>query len=122
MQSKKFDAETINLFNKMIRMRKERGLDNESFNKMIQKLFKKEIQLIKNQHPTFEDLRERNIQRLCALKEQKRVYCPMYQLQIENVGTCHFCSYGHMTECHYPYTCDSRYCQHYAEQELTGGS
>ncbi|MBD3215187.1 MAG: hypothetical protein GF311_21450 [Candidatus Lokiarchaeota archaeon] len=40
----------------------------------------------------------------------------MYQLQIENLGACfHFCSYGHMTECHYPYTCESEYCQHYRE-------
>ncbi|MBD3215188.1 MAG: hypothetical protein GF311_21455 [Candidatus Lokiarchaeota archaeon] len=45
MQSKKgispeFGPETINLFNKMMRMRKERGLDNnENFNKMMQELF-----------------------------------------------------------------------------------
>lgn len=24
-----------------------------------------------------------------------------------------FCPYGHMTECHYPYTCDEAECSHY---------
>lgn len=31
---------------------------------------------------------------------------------------CMFCPYGHMTECHYPYTCDEAECSHYlAEME-----
>lgn len=28
-------------------------------------------------------------------------------------GTCMFCPYGHLAECHYPYTCDSDMCHHY---------
>jgi hypothetical protein len=31
--------------------------------------------------------------------------------------SCMFCPYGHMTECHYPQTCDEAQCSHY-EAEL----
>jgi len=36
---------------------------------------------------------------------------------------CMFCPYGHMLECHHPYTCDEVECSHYlaeleAEQEM----
>lgn len=27
-----------------------------------------------------------------------------------------FCPYGHMTECHYPKTCDEAQCSHYLRQ------
>lgn len=30
---------------------------------------------------------------------------------------CMFCSYGHMTNCHYPATCEEAHCSHY-QQEL----
>lgn len=30
---------------------------------------------------------------------------------------CMFCPYGHMTECHYPMTCEEAMCSHY-EREL----
>lgn len=26
---------------------------------------------------------------------------------------CMFCPYGHLTECHYPYTCQEAQCSHY---------
>ena len=28
---------------------------------------------------------------------------------------CMFCSYGHMLECHYPYTCEEVRCSHWVE-------
>jgi hypothetical protein len=34
-----------------------------------------------------------------------------------NPAACMFCPYGHMLECHYPYTCDEVECSHY-EQEV----
>lgn len=30
---------------------------------------------------------------------------------------CMFCSYGHLTECHYPYTCDSDVCHYYGKDD-----
>lgn len=30
---------------------------------------------------------------------------------------CMLCPYGHLTECHYPYTCDSDMCHHYDNYE-----
>jgi len=112
-----FDAQTIKLFNRMIQMRRERGLDNnKDFNVLMQELFLKEIQFIKDENPTMEDINERNIRRLLDLKNEKKAYCPMYHQKIINIGGCMFCSYGHMTECHYPYTCDTEYCHHYPEE------
>ncbi len=40
---------------------------------------------------------------------------------------CMFCSYGHMTDCHYPFTCEEAECSHYqaemeAEEYLYKGS
>lgn len=29
---------------------------------------------------------------------------------------CMFCNFGHMTECHYPMTCQEANCSHYREQ------
>lgn len=29
---------------------------------------------------------------------------------------CMFCPYGHMLECHYPYTCEEAQCSHYQEE------
>lgn len=29
---------------------------------------------------------------------------------------CMFCLYGHMTECHYPLTCEEAKCSHYLEE------
>lgn len=30
---------------------------------------------------------------------------------------CMFCPTGHMTECHYPHTCDSEHCHHYNNEK-----
>jgi hypothetical protein len=30
--------------------------------------------------------------------------------------SCMFCPYGHMLECHYPFTCDEAECSHYQEE------
>ena len=38
-----------------------------------------------------------------------------------NPMACMFCQYGHMTDCHYPLTCDEAECSHYrAEMEAEG--
>jgi len=29
---------------------------------------------------------------------------------------CMFCPYGHMLECHHPYTCEEAECNHYVEE------
>jgi len=39
----------------------------------------------------------------------ERGECPMGAV---NAVGCMFCSYGHMTECHHPFTCDEADCQH----------
>jgi len=31
---------------------------------------------------------------------------------------CTFCTFGHMTECHYPYTCKESECSHYLTCDL----
>jgi hypothetical protein len=40
--------------------------------------------------------------------------CPLGGL---NPMECMFCSYGHMLECHYPYTCEEAQCSHW-EREM----
>lgn len=37
-----------------------------------------------------------------------------------NPMACMFCSFGHMTDCHYPETCEEARCSHYQE-ELEAG-
>ena len=40
----------------------------------------------------------------------------------DNPMLCMLCQYGHITNCHYPYTCDEAKCAHYqAELEAEGG-
>jgi len=34
---------------------------------------------------------------------------------------CMFCQYGHMTDCHYPLTCEEADCSHYQEETRDGG-
>ena len=33
-----------------------------------------------------------------------------------NPMACMFCSFGHMTECHYPHTCEEAECSHYQRE------
>jgi len=35
--------------------------------------------------------------------------CP---LNAQNAMACMFCLYGHMTDCHYPMTCEEAHCSH----------
>ena len=66
-----------------------------------------------------EKLKLRNLMRFWDLTHSKSVsvFCPIEEKNITNLVKCMFCAYGHMTECHYPYTCDSEYCNHYHYQE-----
>jgi hypothetical protein len=40
--------------------------------------------------------------------------CPVGGL---NEMACMFCQFGHMTECHYPMTCEEAQCSHLARYE-----
>jgi len=39
--------------------------------------------------------------------------CPVGGL---NALACMFCPFGHMLECHYPYTCEHVECSHYQQE------
>jgi len=58
-----------------------------------------------------------NLQRILDLQERKEVFCPLHNKYINNLNLCHLsCAFGHMTECHYPHTCDTDFCKHYKEE------
>lgn len=68
---------------------------------------------------TEQQLKLRNLNRhlemskACEKSTRVFVWCEMENSKISDLAKCMFCKYGHMTECHYPYTCDSDYCNHY---------
>ena len=35
---------------------------------------------------------------------------------------CMFCQYGHMTDCHYPLTCEQANCSHYQSEVIDAGA
>lgn len=55
---------------------------------------------------------QRNLKRMEDLQKTGRVFCPQIENDIEPMK-CMFCPCGHMTECHFPYDCNSGYCHHY---------
>jgi len=70
----------------------------------------------KIENPSIEQqLKKRNLIRSLAFAESDHpeVWCGLLNAKITNLGACMFCSYGHMLECHHPYTCNSEYCHHY---------
>jgi hypothetical protein len=74
-----------------------------------------------DEFPTREDIRLRNLDRIEDLQKRGIVYCPAEKSNITNLMKCMFCAYGHMTECHYPYDCNSEYCNHYNNVETITG-
>ena len=66
-----------------------------------------------------QQLRKRNLLRNLALMDSNHpeVWCALHNTKITNLMACMFCSYGHIMECHHPYTCDSQYCNHYKFQD-----
>jgi len=83
---------------------------HEFINSEISRLMQIEVK-------TTEDiLKIRNLERNLTL-EKGYVYCPLIQANTPNIAKCMWCSFGHMTECHHPYTCNSEYCNHYNYQE-----
>lgn len=48
-------------------------------------------------------------------------YCKIKEINVKTI-TCHFCAYGHMTNCHYPLECSEANCDHadpeYVDQEF----
>ena len=114
------DPDTVQLMLKLMKLRRERQeKDGLSMNMVLRFIIQREIQIIKDCYPTVEDLRERNIKRSKQLQEQKEnpnIYCAQIHMEVGNLMMCVSCSFGHMTECHYPYDCNSDYCQHYKDQ------
>lgn len=120
-QKIELEKETVELIDRLMRMRKERDTNDPiDFNLLLRHLIQKEIQYIKDEYPTSEDLKERNKERFEDLRENEgSVYCPMFHKRIQNLTMCHLsCMNGHMTECHYPYDCNSEFCQHYPKDDL----
>jgi len=116
------DDKTIKEFNKLIEMRRKRDIqDNfcEDPGILFRYLISKEIQYMKDEYPLAEDIKERNKQRLKEIRNKKTeyVYCPMYHQDINNLMICMSCPFGHMTECHYPFDCNSPYCNHYKNDD-----
>ncbi|KKK54793.1 hypothetical protein LCGC14_3081120 [marine sediment metagenome] len=130
-----FDPKTVQLMLKLMKLRrKSKENDGLSMNMVLRFIIQREIQIIKDDYPTVEDLRERNINRFTQLQEQKvnpniycaqlqeqkenpDIYCAQIHMEIGNLMRCQVsCSFGHMTECHYPYDCNSDFCQHYKAQ------
>lgn len=115
------DGPTIDLINKLMKMRLKRQRDAEiDLNLVLRYIIQREIQIVKDDYPTKEDLRERNKKRVMQLQDQKvnpGVYCAQFHIDISNIMMCHIsCPFGHMLECHYPHDCNSEYCKHYKSQ------
>ena len=68
---------------------------------------------IRSQNP---DISEEDALEL-ALKTMPYLSCPMNDNDPVAPLKCMFCSYGHMTECHHPFTCDEAECSHYYQSE-----
>ena len=49
------------------------------------------------------------------VKISASVMCEMLGFDVPR-ARCMFCSYGHMLECHYPFTCDEAECSHYQQE------
>lgn len=86
---------------------------------IISNLIVNEISHIKDERPTLNDLKKRNLRRIFDLKEKKNVYCPIIKEYTKNLMICHLaCPFGHFTECHYPFSCQSLYCNHTKISEI----
>ena len=93
-----------------------KSLSKEEFKEIVTKEIE-EFEKIEN--PSIEQqLKKRNLLRNLALMDSDRpeVWCALHNTKITNLMACMLCPYGHITECHHPYTCDSQYCNHYKYQ------
>lgn len=52
-----------------------------------------------------------------AKKTMPYLECPMNDNERVPPMRCMFCPYGHMIECHHPFTCDEAECSHYSEDD-----
>lgn len=57
-------------------------------------------------------LAKKEIEKMGSTKTM-RGDCPMGAF---NPMACMFCIFGHMTECHYPHTCEDAECSHYRQE------
>lgn len=72
------------------------------------------------------DMSQESRQQLKKLEENSRFptgvgridrgECPLGSL---TPMSCMFCEFGHMLECHHPYTCDEIECSHYDHEDET---
>lgn len=70
---------------------------------------------------TLESNDKRTIKQYISLRNLKKLYfgaklglvfCPATKDNAEFQMNCFSCPYGHLMECHYPFDCDSPYCNH----------
>ncbi len=92
-------------------------IENSDVNKLLQDGIEK---LNERDYLTIEQqLRLRNLKRCLEMSKTSEkqtiviVWCELENSKISNLGKCMFCKFGHMTECHHPYDCNSEYCNHY---------
>lgn len=71
-------------------------------------------EMVKNGWPQ-EEAQKQATERIDSMGATKTLTgtCPLGQ---NNPMACIFCSYGHITECHYPHTCKEAECSHYQEE------
>ncbi len=93
-------------------------LDGITPNILIRSIIYKEIRLVKDDNPTSEEIQERNLNRVKALRSSAKIYCPKVHKEVDTnlLGCLLSCNFGHMQECHYPYGCSSQYCNQYREE------
>jgi len=51
-----------------------------------------------------------------AKKTMPYLKCPMNNNERVLPMNCMFCTYGHMTDCHFPLSCEEAECSHYTQQ------
>jgi len=85
---------------------------NELIREIIDRLESKPDKTIK------EKLQLRNLKRSFNIRDGF-IYCPLKEKKLPKGKfiNCWFCAYGHFLFCHYPYSCDSEYCNKNKFQE-----
>lgn len=93
---------------KSIGIQKKRSYDTFLLKKVISAQINNNLPQIQ----TDSEIYRRNFKRINDIIQNKPVFCPIINKKIYNLIYCHFlCRFGHITECHYPYDCNSKYCR-----------
>ena len=56
---------------------------------------------------------EKDLGHATGIGKIERGECPLGAI---SPVACTFCQFGHMLDCHYPYTCDEAECSHYRQE------